>query len=49
MTLPLESIRVLDLSRAMSGPFCTMILADPGAEMIRGWGPLVHLVERDVV
>ena len=50
MTLPLESIRVLDLSRALSGPFCTMILADLGAdvakveplpdgEMIRGWGP----------
>ena len=50
MTLPLDSIRVLDLSRALSGPFCTMILADLGAdvakveplpagEMMRGWGP----------
>jgi crotonobetainyl-CoA:carnitine CoA-transferase CaiB-like acyl-CoA transferase len=50
MTLPLESIRVLDLSRALSGPFCTMILGDLGAdiakveplpdgEMMRGWGP----------
>jgi crotonobetainyl-CoA:carnitine CoA-transferase CaiB-like acyl-CoA transferase len=50
MTLALESIRVLDLSRALSGPFCTMILADlgadvakveplPGGEMMRGWGP----------
>ena len=50
MTLPLENIRVLDLSRALSGPFCTMILGDlgadvakveplPGGEMMRSWGP----------
>lgn len=50
MPLPLESVRVLDLSRALSGPFCTMILGDLGAdvakveplpdgEMMRGWGP----------
>jgi crotonobetainyl-CoA:carnitine CoA-transferase CaiB-like acyl-CoA transferase len=50
MTLPLENVRVLDLSRALSGPFCTMILGDLGAdvvkveptpdgEMMRGWGP----------
>jgi crotonobetainyl-CoA:carnitine CoA-transferase CaiB-like acyl-CoA transferase len=50
MALPLENIRVLDLSRALSGPFCTMILGDLGAdvvkveptpdgEMMRGRGP----------
>ena len=48
--LPIESIRVLDLTRALAGPFCTMILGDLGAdvikveptpdgEMIRQWGP----------
>lgn len=50
MSRPLESLRVLDLTRALSGPFCSMILGDlgadvvkveptPGGEMIRAWGP----------
>lgn len=33
MTLPLEGIRILDLSRMLPGPYCSMILADLGAEI----------------
>lgn len=50
MSMPLAGLKVLDLTRALSGPFSTMILADLGAEvvkvepsaggdMIRQWGP----------
>lgn len=35
MPLPLEGYRVVDLSRLAPGPFCTMVLADLGAEVLR--------------
>jgi len=32
---PLDNVFVVDLSRILSGPICTMMLADMGAEVIK--------------
>jgi crotonobetainyl-CoA:carnitine CoA-transferase CaiB-like acyl-CoA transferase len=49
MQFPLEDVKVLDLSHALAGPFCSTMLADYGAQIVkieppgggdiaRGWG-----------
>jgi len=35
LTRPLEGVRVIGLEQYMSGPYCTMMLADAGAEVIK--------------
>ena len=50
MEKALQGLKVIDLTHAYNGPFCTMLLADNGADVIkieplqgdqcRQWGPM---------
>jgi crotonobetainyl-CoA:carnitine CoA-transferase CaiB-like acyl-CoA transferase len=48
MALPLAGVKVLDLSRMGPGPFCTMLLADFGAEVIKIEQPGFGIIPLDV-
>src|SRR6478736_3718977 len=49
---PLDGLKVIDLTRVLAGPFCTMLLGDMGADVVkieepgsgddtRGWAPFM--------
>lgn len=55
MSKPLEGIRILDFSQFMSGPMCTMLMSDFGAEVIKIENPPIgdntrygNIIENDV-
>jgi crotonobetainyl-CoA:carnitine CoA-transferase CaiB-like acyl-CoA transferase len=56
MKMPLEDVKILDLSHALAGPFCSMLLGDFGAQIVkvevpevgdiaRAWGPPFYNTE----
>ena len=56
MQMPLEDVKILDLSHALAGPFCSTLLGDFGAQVIklevpgsgdiaRAWGPPFYNTE----
>jgi crotonobetainyl-CoA:carnitine CoA-transferase CaiB-like acyl-CoA transferase len=56
MKLPLEDVKILDLSHALAGPFCSTLLGDFGAQVVkievpevgdiaRAWGPPFYNTE----